>query len=188
MWKKSAALAVTLATLAVANGCTKNNPPQAAQQASQPSSRPIHSVQVKQLKPLMQTLLRSTSTNWPKTLPTDVEQPVDPVAQQKAYEQATKLADELVIAAGQIPATVGGKSLPDEYRAGFLHEVEVLKDQAKELRKNATEKRAESMSRNLDAINVSCINCHSKYRDLTGNVDPLQARGNGGEESPLVMR
>lgn len=181
-WTRTGLIAVAVTmSQSVGAGCNNKQsapPRETSASAMPPTSRPMHSVQVRQLKPLMQVLLQTTSTRWPKTLPTDVEQPVDPAAQQKAYDQAATLADELTIAAGQIPAVVGGKSLPEDLRAGFLAEAAALKSQAVELKANATQKRAESMSRNLDAINATCINCHSKYRDLTGNVDPMRALGN----------
>jgi hypothetical protein len=175
--------AAFLATAWLGAGCSNSTGSRDGQTVNPgPTSKPMHSVQVRQLKGLMQVISHTATTRWPKTMPTDVEQPVDTSAQQRAYDEAAMLADSLVIAASQIPAVVDAKTLPDEIRTGFLSEARMLKDQAVQLKVNATQKRAESMERTLDAINTTCINCHSKYRDLSGNIDIRRADGHRGWE------
>jgi cytochrome c556 len=92
------------------------------------------------------------------------------------------LADSLAIAAAQIPDAVDAKTLPEGVRSGFLSEARTLRNQAQQLKKDAQGKRAESMQRTLDSINATCLNCHSKYRDLTGNLDFPLVRANWRDE------
>ena len=175
------------AAVLLGTACNNASKPAGDAGKTTPASQPVHSVQVRQLKGLMQVISHTATTRWPKTMPTDVEQPVDAASQQKAYDQAAMLADSLAIAAGQIPAAADEKTLPEDVRSGFLAEARKLRDLAQQLKKDAQGERAESMQRTLDSINATCLNCHSKYRDLTGNIDFPRVRANRTGE-PIAAR
>jgi hypothetical protein len=85
------------------------------------------------------------------------------------------LADGLAAAAAEIPSAVEGRSMSDPDRRGFLTEAETLRSLSVQLKQDAVDRRAEAMDRTLTRINatcVTCVTCHSRYRDLSGNLEP----------------
>ncbi|QOV89284.1 cytochrome c [Humisphaera borealis] len=134
-----------------------------------------HSVQTPQLQALMKVISMTAADYTPKTLPADVETPKPAADLEKAYAQASVLADALVTAADRIPFAIEDKPLSKETREGFLSEAKRLKQSAVELKDHASHKQGEAMTRALDRINATCITCHSRYRDLTGTLDAPRA-------------
>ena len=59
----------------------------------------------------------------------------------------------------------------DADRAGFEAEALTLRAQALRLRDAASGHKVEQMQRVLDGINSTCISCHSRYRDFSGQLD-----------------
>jgi cytochrome c556 len=93
-------------------------------------------------------------------------------------ESAAKLADGLADAAARIPSSVREAEMSEADRAGFQAEANTLRYQAMELGQDAREKKVEQMQRSLDAISVTCVSCHSRYRDFSGelNLEGVAAR------------
>ncbi len=173
-----------LGLTAVAVGCGTSGgvkPPPA-----QPAPASRHSVQTPQLQALMKVIAMTADDYTPRTRPIDVESPTPKADLEKAYAQAGILADALVTAADRIPAAVEDRPLSAETRSGFLAEARTLRRLSVDLKKFASEKKAESMSRSLDQINATCITCHTRYRDLTGTLDATRADAGYYDALPLA--
>jgi soluble cytochrome b562 len=128
-----------------------------------------HWVQNQQLRSLMKSVQLKTLTNWPRQVPQDPEDPqlVNPDA---LMANAAILADGLADAAVRIPASVTNSKMSDADSAGFQAEANTLHRQALRLGEAAREKNVEHMQMSLDAINDTCISCHSRYRDFSGQL------------------
>jgi hypothetical protein len=61
--------------------------------------------------------------------------------------------------------------LSEAERRGFVAFADTLHDQALRLRGDAEKMRIEQMQQSMDAVRSTCMACHTRYRDLTGNVD-----------------
>jgi hypothetical protein len=83
---------------------------------------------------------------------------------------AAKLADGLAAAAERIPSSVTTASMSEADRAGFQAEADTLRDQALRLGQAARTNQVEHMQESLDAISATCISCHSRYRDFSGQL------------------
>lgn len=176
---------VGLAALAVGCGTSGGaNPPPS--KPSKPAAANRHSVQTPQLQALMKVIAMTAEDHTPRTRPVDVETPTSKADLEKAYAQAAILADALVTAADRIPAAVEDRDLSAETRSGFLAEAGTLKRLSTDLKRFASEKKAESMSRSLDQINATCITCHTRYRDLTGTLDATRADAGYYDRLPVA--
>ena len=131
-----------------------------------------HWVQTPQLKALMMRVGHTASTSTPRTIPDDPERPARPEDVEQAFSDAAVLADGLAAAAAEIPAAVEGRRMSDADRRGFLTEAETLRSLSVQLKQDAVDRRAEAMDRTLTRINATCVTCHSRYRDLSGNLEP----------------
>ena len=123
-----------------------------------------HWVQDERLREVMRRIARD-SERWPAGVPEADE----------AFADVAALADGLAAAARQIPRSVADHPMSAEDRAGFNGEAERLREQALRLGKAARARRVEPMQRELDAISSSCISCHSRYRDFTGELGARKA-------------
>jgi cytochrome c556 len=128
-----------------------------------------HWVQNQQLQALMKSVNAKTQANWPRHVPQDPEDPqsANPDAQMA---NAAILADSLADAAVQIPASVTTSKMSDADSAGFQAEANTLHRQAVRLGQSARAKNVEQMQMSLDAISDTCISCHSRYRDFSGQL------------------
>ena len=99
----------------------------------------------------------------------------NPVARAYRLRCAIKLSDELAIAALRIPASITDAKINEADRAGFEAEANILHTQALRLGTAALAKKVEQMQQSLDAINSTCISCHSRYRDFSGLLQIHQA-------------
>jgi cytochrome c556 len=59
-------------------------------------------------------------------------------------------------------------------RAGFTAEAHTLRDQANRLRDAARQQRLPQMRRDLDSIHATCLSCHNRYRDFSGQLNTTQ--------------
>lgn len=133
-----------------------------------------HWMQNEQLRNLMQGISAKTERVSPGAVPQD---PNDPQAGSliQQFSDAAKLADSLAAAAVRIPEIVAERSMSDADRAGFRAEADVLRDQAMRLGQAAHDRKLEQMRKSLDAISVTCLSCHSRYRDFSGQLDVQRA-------------
>lgn len=186
-------VSIRVALIFVATGltsCTRSSQESgnlAAQHSSAPPPTPVataggnqnsedmgrHWVQSDQLRTLMKELSARTDRNWPKDVPPDPEdrQTGD---LHHAMGSATKLADGLAAAALRIPASVTNAKMSEADRAGFEAEAITLHDQAVRLGLAARANKVEQMQRCLDAISSTCTSCHTRYRDLSGQLNVRQ--------------
>jgi cytochrome c556 len=67
-------------------------------------------------------------------------------------------------------------------RGGFLAEAKVLHDQAQRLAVAARLHRIEQMQLHMTSINSTCISCHSRYRDFSGQLDSSYAVSSMGSQ------
>ena len=149
-------------------------PPPVAQRQTLSQSQPLaargpHWVQSQQLKAAMAQIAQLRAS-LPKDLPQDVESPNGRMVSLACASAATA-ADSLAATADRIPKALDGKQLGEADRRGFLATAQTLRDQAMTLREDAEKMQVERMQRGMDSITLTCIACHSRYRDLTGQVD-----------------
>ena len=164
-----------LATLPLAS-CEHGNPPPVQQQhtSAPPMATPRqHWVQGERLRKVMDQIsgLRGA---FPKGLPEDAESPSGREARQ-ALAEAAAVSNALADAARQIADVVETRKLSEADRRGFLAEALTLHDQAILLRNAARRNQLEPLQGMLDNINATCISCHSRYRDLSGDMNVHRA-------------
>jgi hypothetical protein len=170
-------LAAATAAVVVLLASCQSNPPSGERRAAQlppPVTRPAtasakHSIQGQQLKAAMQEIAR-LHASLPKDLPEDVESPTGRQVALAAASAATA-ANNLAGAAVNLPRALEGKPLGEAERRGFVAFADTLHDQAIRLRGDAEKMRVEQMQQSMDAVTTTCVACHTRYRDLTGNVD-----------------
>ena len=133
-----------------------------------------HWVQNDQLRNLMKDLSARAEHDWPRDIPQDPEDP-QTASLRTSLASAIKLSDELAIAALRIPAGITDAKLSEADRAGFEAEANTLHTQALQLGTAARAKKVEQMQKSLEAINATCISCHSRYRDISGLLQIHQA-------------
>jgi phage-related protein len=123
----------------------------------------------------MKDLSAKTQRNWPKDLPQDPEDQQS--RRSRDTMGAAKLADGLAAGAERIPASVTTATMSEADRAGFQAEADTLRDQALRLGQAARTNQVEQMQESLDAISATCISCHSRYRDFSGQLITRQSAG-----------
>lgn len=133
-----------------------------------------HWVQSNQLRNLMKGISANAQRNWPNGVPQDPEDSQGR-AIAKTIDDAAKLADGLAAAAVAIPASAAERPMSEADRAGFQAEADILRDQAMRLGQAAHERKIEQMQKSLDAISATCLSCHSRYRDFSGQLDVQRA-------------
>jgi hypothetical protein len=137
-----------------------------------PATQPMgkHWIQDERLRAVMADVSKRMRDNYPSGLPEDPERPTPPDL-SRAFADAAKLADGLAKGAERIPLAIDGKQkISAEDRAGFLEEARTLREHALQLRAAADERRLEGMQRSLLGINATCIGCHGKYKDISGEI------------------
>ena len=111
---------------------------------------------------------------FPKGLPEDAESPEGKEAKWALVDLAS-VANALADTATNIPAAVASKPMSDDDRRGFVAEATRLHDQAVVLRDAARANQVEPLQGMRDNINVTCISCHSRYRDISGDLNTHKA-------------
>jgi cytochrome c556 len=144
--------------------------PVAKSPASQPALGGPHWVQSQQLRGVMEQLsgLRGAI---PKTdMPQDAESPAGNEA-NLAIASAAALGDALAETAMKIPAAVANHKMSEADRRAFVAQAQTLRDQAIELRDAAKARKLERMQEAMDQLNTTCFACHSRFRDLAGELE-----------------
>ncbi len=138
----------------------------------QPSRSTYHWVQDDQLQLIMKKLGVSSGEHWPTTLPDDSEVSVTAKEHREAFHDAAELAAELGNAAGRIPDTLDGIRLSEADHTAFIGTAQLLGSQARNLKRSAQRHNTEEMQRQLDAIRATCISCHTRFKDISGELPP----------------
>lgn len=128
-----------------------------------------HWVQNARLKTVMDQISK-LNASFPNGLPDDVESPAGREA-AAATATASSAAEDLARAALEIPTALEGKSVSEADRAGFTAEAQTLHAQAIRIRDAAHKRRLEQMQQTLTEINSTCLACHGRYRDFSGQLD-----------------
>jgi len=137
------------------------------------SSKPTHHwIQNDQLQLLMKQLDAYSGEHWPANLPDDPEVSMSEKERKEAFHNAAELAGELSDAAARIPHTIIDDQLSEADRIAFIGTAQVLGDQARNLRNSARRNHLEDMHKELDAIRATCISCHTRFKDISGELPP----------------
>jgi cytochrome c556 len=145
------------------------DPALAAQASWTPNGVGQHWVQNQQLRALMKAMNSKTQADWPRDIPQDPEDPHSDNLDQMMASAAT-LSDDLANAALLIPVSAGNSKMTEADSAGFQAEASTLHRQALRLGVAAKAKNIEQMQSSLDALGDTCISCHSRYRDFSGEL------------------
>jgi cytochrome c556 len=146
-----------------------SDPASVAQASWTPNGVGRHWVQNQQLRNLMKAMNTKTQANWPRNVPQDPEDPrSDNLDQMMA--NAAALSDSLANTALLIPVSAKDSKMSEADSAGFQAEATTLHRQALRLGVAAKEKNIERMQISLDALGDTCISCHSRYRDFSGEL------------------
>jgi hypothetical protein len=127
-----------------------------------------HWIHGQALKQVMAELI-THNPSWPSGMPQDPES--KKVGSLEDFEKVALLANALMVSADQLPAVADKITMNEADRGGFLAEARVLHDQSQRLRDAATLHRIEQMQLHMNSINATCISCHSRYRDFSGQLD-----------------
>ncbi len=133
-------------------------------------------MQSEQLRDLMKGISANTERNWPNGVPPDPEGPQSRDLGRQ-FAAAGKLADGLAAAAVHIPERIADRPMSEADRTGFQAEADVLRDQAMRLNQAAHDRKIEEMQESLIAISATCLSCHSRYRDFSGQLDIRRSGG-----------
>lgn len=168
-------LAVITAVLAIAllMSCKSSNQTAAAgseRAKAEPTTQPItaHWVQDQRLREVMAELSKK-NPNWPAGIPQDPESQQLP--KDESFDEVAQLANSLMLSAERIPEVASKIKMNEADREGFLAQARVLRDQAKRLRESARHHKIEQMQQDMAWLNSTCLSCHSRYRDFSGQLD-----------------
>jgi hypothetical protein len=142
--------------------------------SAEPATEPLggHWVHNQRLRAVMAELSKR-NPDWPASVP---QEPEDAKAgKPKAFEDVAAHATALMVAADRLPDIASKLKMNEADRRGFLAEAQVLHDQAERLRTASGQGRIERMQIDMESINSTCISCHSRYRDFSGQLDRTQA-------------
>jgi hypothetical protein len=90
----------------------------------------------------------------------------------KGFAAASEAAKRLAIAAKKIPPSIENVQMTEEDRAEFKKQADALRDDARRLMFVARNRKAEPMHDLLDSIQATCISCHTRFRDVAGELQP----------------
>lgn len=131
-----------------------------------------HWVQNDQLRLVMIQLGSSSAAQWPSTLPDDPEVAVSERDRDEAFRKGAELAHSLAQAAGRIPASVAHLELSQADRDAFVATANALQEQSQKLGRAARRHNVEEMQKFLDAARATCISCHTRFKDISGELPP----------------
>jgi len=173
-------LTVTVATAAISCDSSRSAPKSQATPSSTapglaPASQPAtsHWTQNQRLRLLMAEFNKQTP-GWPAGRPSEPEAPAA-ATQPYQFDEIAVLANALARSADNLPAVTSTIPMSDADRAGFLAEARTLRNQAIELKAAANHRNVAQMQQQMDGINSTCISCHSRYREFSGQLNRIQA-------------
>lgn len=124
-----------------------------------------HWIQSEPLESLMKRI-SSQQQSVQRGLPGDVES-----GSRLDAAKMAELAMELSRSARIIPETVNLRHLSETDERAFVAEANALAQQAMELHNAAKDYQVEPMQRAMMAIQSTCLCCHSRFKELTGDLD-----------------
>lgn len=142
--------------------------------AARPTTEPINShwVQDKHLRELMAELSKR-NPSWPASMPDEPE--AIPKSREEDFEAVAREANGLMLAAEKFPSVAENIKMNEADREGFLAQARVLGEQARRLRDAARQRRLDQMQEQMVWLNSTCLSCHSRYRDFSGQLDSTRA-------------
>ncbi len=141
---------------------------------AKPSAEGPHWVTSQQLRGVMEQLSGLRGAIPQTELPQDPESPAGKQA-NLAIEAAGALGEALSQTAMKIPAAVSDRKMTEANRREFATLAQTLRDDAVELRDAAKARKMERMQEAMDKINTTCFACHSRFRDLAGELEIRKA-------------
>jgi hypothetical protein len=171
----SAALLIGLTSIVSCKSGSTNAPERSTSstKAPAPTTRPTsHWVQDKRLRTLMAELSKR-NPNWPASMPQEPESPQK--ARDEDFNEVAREANGLMLAAEKLPDLTASLKMNEADREGFLAQARVLHDQARRLRDAARQRNVEQMQQDMIWLNSTCLSCHSRYRDFSGQLDSTRA-------------
>lgn len=135
----------------------------------EPSAESSHWVQDSRLREIMQELDLLPWATWPQEVEAEY-QGAGPPGAAKPFQQAHDLAEGLARGADQIPRAVEHIKMTEVDRRSFLVQVDVFREQAQRLVRDAAQTNREAMRRDLIALNETCLSCHDRFRDFSGPI------------------
>ena len=166
------ALVVLLFASCVQTQSTQKSAPAAppAQPAAQALTPPTqHWIQDENLRQLMAQIGRRVPS-----LPAGVARGAQPDSRPvdaADFEKIAALAAGLSQSSDQIVPVVKNIPITESDWRGFTDDAQRLHDQADRLRQSADAHQIDEVQQSMDAINSTCIACHSRYRDFSGQID-----------------
>lgn len=131
-----------------------------------------HWIQNDDLYAVMKRLGAKTADNWPSTLPDDPEVAVTPEMRERAFREGAALATALADSSREIPRSVATVPMSEADRTTFAGIANGLSDQARLLGQAARGRNVEGMQRHLDSVRSSCMSCHTRFKDISGELPP----------------
>ena len=163
-------LPVFVTALIALASCEHHDRPAAPPVAGGPNQHWMHGERLKKVMGQIAGLKGS----FPKGLPEDAESPAGMEARRAMIEVAA-VAGALADTAQMIPASVESKTMSRIDRDGFTAEAARLRTQATALHNAAQANQIEPLQGMFDGINATCIACHSRYRDISGDLNTHKA-------------
>ncbi|MBI1827187.1 MAG: cytochrome c [Planctomycetes bacterium] len=145
------------------------------QQAPVADDRPAisrHWVEDERLRAAMK---RIGTAAWPGNVPQDPESSQSKSDRDAAFRETARLARLLAESATHIPDAANLSGMSEADRNGFLNYATTLRTQAARLENAAHHRQVEPMQQSLDSIRATCISCHSRFRDFSGELAPPRA-------------
>jgi hypothetical protein len=161
----SSALLVAVSSLM----CRTPEPAPATKPADVPTE---HWIQSDELQVVMRKLNAAASTHWPSRLADDSETPISADEREDAFRRAAQLATALSESARQISDAVRDRNLSDADRMAFAGKAQSLSDQAWKLGQAARRRQLEEMQLLLDTTIATCVSCHTRFKDISGDLPP----------------
>jgi len=151
-------------------------PPASRAQPSVDNSSPAipHWIQDKKLRQVMSEVARRLP-NLPRDGNPGTGLTTRPVSAEEFYQIAT-IAAALSDSSEQIAPVVTNIAMSDSDRRGFTADTQSLREQAYRLQQAADSHDIDAVKHSMDAINATCISCHSRYRDFSGQIDLSRGR------------
>lgn len=164
--------ATTILFCIVAASCGPNKPRYQPEPQSVSGNKPTqHWIYEEDLRAVMREIERSSrDVSGASDRELTASRPVRDV--QYDFAAAAKIAGRLAASADALPQTVEGINLGPGDRAAFLEQAAALRDQAMNLGNAARGRRLSEMWKHLDAVTATCVSCHTRFRDFTGELAP----------------
>ncbi len=151
------------------SGCSGRTTAPESPSSVSPTNDTRHSVQSDRLRQIMDEIDKLSVNQWPQEVQSELAADEQYHA-AKAFWEARQLADGLSRAAASIPNAIKTTKLSEVDRRSFLAQVQTLRDQGTRLKQTAALGDREGMRRTLADLDETCNSCHSRFRDIAGDM------------------